>query len=1422
MADCARGRMQAAYALVRTPDPGQILPLQVHGRSALLMVHSRLQHGKFTHLAIPDMMDVTIGSARDNAIVYTVAQVSAHHACLRYTHGAWQLQAVTGAVYVNGKRTRERPLSDGDAVTVMGLTLIPFPGGLAMNHPSDGFSFGTWKPVRLEPEKLRAPVYQQPEITFFSRMPRIQQPVETTQVSAQLPPAMAAEAPAQSALTLAPALTGGLMMMLSGVGSIASLGMLAGNIAVPFLGRKKAREQHELKEKQRQESYRRYLLDTEKLLCARITRGEEMLRSQYPAPSAEAAVLLHDNRHLWQRRIKDEDFLSLRMGTGRIPLACSVELPPAAPGEQEDPLRESLQQFLRRGWALENVPIMLDLRTHQVMGLAGPAPMRAGMQANLICQLALHAAYDEMQLCLLGMPEGKAAEYTRLPHLWSSVGGVRMLDVNDEDIAALLPVLEQEIALRQDDKTHAGELLVIISDSRIASRYVIEHMLLERPLRHVHVMVFAGHSHELPSSCTALIGLKDGRGALRLNNGPRMDFIPDAADALPVGSVTAMLANCRLSHGEGAFSLPDMVPFLQLFGVTIPDSLNILASWKKHAASLSLAVPIGIDEDGQRCMLDIHERGHGPHGLIAGTTGSGKSELMITWILALAAVFSPNEVAFALIDFKGGGMASAFEGLPHLAGIVSNLDGSTVSRSILSVRSELDRRQRLFLEAKRILHTTNMNIDQYQRAFAQGKLPEPMPHLLIMVDEFAQLRSNAPDFLQELIRVAQIGRSLGVHLVLSTQKPSGVVDDQIWSNTNFRICLRVQTAQDSQEMLHKPDAASLKGVGRFLIQYEDVLIRAQSGWTGAPLGPGQSDIPTLEAEELDQLGRAVHRAAWPKEQTAADATTQLDAVLSVIRAAGKAAGLQARPLWMPEMSQAMPLDALKQKYPSQPRPYDMQVLLGGIDLPEQQARCALQLSLCTGKNTLIYGTHGSGKRMLLETLLQSLLPEHPAEELHVYLLDLVGDGLSAYEQLPQVGQVIAHDDSERLSGLMRMLEREIRQRRSILTMAEPDEGLRLQKAGAAHMLVMIHGLSAFLDWVEPQRDALLTLLADGPRYGIHFIATAMNPTGLSTRVTQMFSQLLVLQLASRDDYAMLLGNTGGLFPGECRGRGLIRTDKLHEFQLASPAMDAQAFCAMADVASGSPGAPSIPIMPEQVTSVLLRERMRRMKPLRLPVGIYRDLLSTAYLSGDRSCVFRVIGIQDNLDYFLREWLPALSPACDTALLGTVPDMPGVTQIPPDQWAAYAEALLKDRLAEQDQDDGVTLPKKLTVIAVQDVQALWERLQQDTCPCGDMGSDIFAPLLMKIRPTWRYRFVLCGDANAFSHLHQPEWYQRAAANSDAVYLGEGVKIQYVCPISGKPDMEEEPFPLGYVISCGRARGAMMAGVLPEDTGEEEEW
>ena len=183
---------------------------------------------------------------------------------------------------------------------------------------------------------------------------------------------------------------------------------------------------------------------------------------------------------------------------------------------------------------------------------------------------------------------------------------------------------------------------------------------------------------------------------------------------------------------------------------------------------------------------------------------------------------------------------------------------------------------------------------------------------------------------------------------------------------------------------------------------------------------------------------------------------------------------------------------------------------------------------------------------------------------------------------------------------------------------------------------------------------------------------------------------------------------------------------------------------------------------------------------------------------------------------------ALSPACDTALLGTVPDMPGVTQIPPDQWAAYAEALLKDRLAEQDQDDGVTLPKKLTVIAVQDVQALWERLQQDTCPCGDMGSDIFAPLLMKIRPTWRYRFVLCGDANAFSHLHQPEWYQRAAANSDAVYLGEGVKIQYVCPISGKPDMEEEPFPLGYVISCGRARGAMMAGVLPEDTGEEEEW
>src|SRR5699024_1019418 len=226
----------------------------------------------------------------------------------------------------------------------------------------------------------------------------------------------------------------------------------------------------------------------------------------------------------------------------------------------------------------------------------------------------------------------------------------------------------------------------------------------------------------------------------------------------------------------------------------------------------TLAVPLGVRGTEDYVYLNLHEKAHGPHGLVAGTTGSGKSEILQSYILSLAINYHPHEVGFLLIDYKGGGMASLFRDLPHLLGVITNLDGSESMRALASIKSELARRQLIF-NAFDVNH-----IDDYSKIFRAGEADEPMPHLFIISDEFAELKKEQPEFMSELVSTARIGRSLGVHLILATQRPSGIVDEQIWSNSKFKLALKVQNEADSKEVIKTPDAANITEPGRAYLQ----------------------------------------------------------------------------------------------------------------------------------------------------------------------------------------------------------------------------------------------------------------------------------------------------------------------------------------------------------------------------------------------------------------------------------------------------------------------------------------------------------------------------------------------------------------------------------------------------------------------------
>ena len=294
--------------------------------------------------------------------------------------------------------------------------------------------------------------------------------------------------------------------------------------------------------------------------------------------------------------------------------------------------------------------------------------------------------------------------------------------------------------------------------------------------------------------------------------------------------------------GKGG-SIPKNFSFYEMQKIRDIREWDLMKEYGCSDVTKSMGAPIGIIEGDKLQILDLSDRGnaHGPHGLVAGTTGSGKSEVMLSYLLSLALRFAPTEVSFIVIDFKGGGMADRMEKLPHLAGVITNIDEGELNRSLLSIGAELLRRQRLLPEAD-----VN-NIDSYIHAFKSGRVTDQMPHLIIVVDEFAELKAAHPEFMAGLFNAARIGRCLGVHLILATQKPSGQVSEDIWSNSRFQICLRVASREDSNAVIKSPLAFNIREPGRAYLRVgnNEVFELFQSGYSGVKTADGTTQLDAV-------------------------------------------------------------------------------------------------------------------------------------------------------------------------------------------------------------------------------------------------------------------------------------------------------------------------------------------------------------------------------------------------------------------------------------------------------------------------------------------------------------------------------------------------------------------------------------------------
>ncbi len=1384
---------------------------------------NRQQYG---YMLMPGPITLKVGADAGCDIIYDDPHVARHHLTLRYDGKAWSATVEKGAghIYVNGSLFEGGALRMGDMLFLMGMRMVFLPGILCCNCPD-----GRVKPNRRDIGQVEVPEIDQrdyyrqaPERTYFNRMPRFVKTMEEEKLSVDAPPAQQDMQQQSALLQMGPALTSGLFAMLGGMASMMSVGMMASNLIFPSIGRKKMMERQEAYEKRRREAYRAYLDQLEAQLADMAQRQLQQLQKQLPPAVETAKRLLRDRRHLWDRRRAQKDSMQLRLGEGSWPLKCDITLPPQHFDLTDDPVRAMVDEMRQKKRMLHHAPIGMDLKKYSRIGMAGSGEDLQRLMWQLLVQLTTQLGYDELKLCLMGALPRALRPFARLPHTWSDDGRHHFLAQSETEMNEISQVLEGMLALRRSDMPEEEidrlpRLVVLITETELSQRGVLHRQLLEKKYPGVHVICLGRTTSDLPRQSELVVGVKDGRGELISSEGERFSFAMDGVDTELSRPLVSMMENTLLDMPDTDSRLPDVVPFLQLFGVTQVEELNLMSRYFRNDPARTLAVPIGVDASGETCWLDMHEKAQCFNGLIAGTIGSGKSELIMTIILSLACCFSPEQVNFALIDFKGGSTAQAFQRLPHTVGVLTNLEGGNVNRALKSIKSELVRRQALFDRIKQVKNKTKIDINDYQRMYSAGEVKEPLPHLFIIVDEFAELKSQQPDFMDELVSTARIGRELGVHVLLATQKPAGVINDQIESNVGLRICLRVQSNQDSQDVLKCPDAAMLTGVGRFYMHTGNShgLTLAQSAYTGAPYMNVVEAMSQCVVEVVDRTGYVLRTKNIDNDKPR-NAKTQLAAVVDYICDTAQRARFVTRPLWQPPL-ETQELAVLQRQYPSQAEPWELAALIGEADDPDNQRRVPVRLSLNTGRSTMIYGALGSGKTMTLMAMMQDLLASHTPQELHAYVLDYMNEGLGVKKAAPHVGDVIGEMEDEKLQRLLAMLEKEVERRKQLMGGLLLAGGVpqRLRQAGLCTVLVVIHGMPALQNKLANDMTRLVQLLSVGPQYGVCFVGTMPTASGLSFQLSPHFTQKVVLQMPSDDDYGMLLGSVGRRRPGEMRGRGFIHMgEKLYEFQTAKCRDDVGAFCqSLADAWQGEVAKP-IGLMPKRVDAALLAQSLDRSQPMLLPIGLDGDNVEPVMLSLDKKAVHQVIGANDDVAAFAQSlaMLSAMQGVEPVILdaAGQLGAVPGARVLAGNEIVDFVDELFQWAV---DMKNGLAVPERRRMVLVTDAFALMNRLREINKEINGMevtSWDLLSSLLAKVNPQWLLSFVVCASEGGMSALNMQGWYTAQLNQDNGLWLGSGLG-SYSSALKAKSDVTpgQQAFPWGYVVTNGKAQRVRFA-------------
>lgn len=1401
---------------------------------SLLFANSYSGSGReFTRLNIGNCKEITIGRNENNVICYVNKFVSGKHAVIRKNGDNWSIEDIdsTNGTFVNNKRVNLKTLVAGDVVSIMGLRIVIGYDFISINNPNHQIVYNSDLLTKCpEQELIEVTDEYEQEETFFYRSPRLKRKIEPLSLHVSAPTARQDGEKVPMAMLMGPSMTMGLGSATTGIFSIInavsrnaswtqvvptvtmSFTMLCGMILWPVLTKKYEKKNNLKLEAKRQERYRTYLTEIrDEISRAARTQTEILNENNVSLTDCENIIMLPE-RKLWERSVGQDDFLELRVGIGDIPLYSEIAFPERGFTIDEDILQDDLQALAKEPKILKQVPITFSLLENSVSGVIGDEENVISFVKGLIIRMVATHSYDEVKLVVFSDSDSSYQwEFTKwLPHIWNNEKTSRFYADNENDAKELFSLLDKVMDGYESDETRVPEQFCVIIN---ASKELTQNSETIKKISECGInygLIIINVSDEirnLPKECSKIIEIGTEQSKIYDKNditGQSQNFKADLRMEYDENAVARRLSNIMLDLSSKASELPNMLTFLDMFKVGKIEHLNSLTRWKENNPIVTLKAPIGVDSIGNPFYLDLHEKFQGPHGLVAGMTGSGKSEFIITYILSMAVNYHPDEVAFILIDYKGGGLAGAFEDkekgikLPHLAGTITNLDGAAVKRSLVSIQSELRKRQAIFNQARRVSNEGTIDIYKYQKLYRDGLVSEPVPHLFIISDEFAELKSQQPEFMQQLISAARIGRSLGVHLILATQKPSGVVDDQIWSNSRFRICLKVQEKSDSMDMIKRPDAAELSTTGRFYLQvgFNEFFDIGQSAWCGASYVPSdeqeKKEIPTIQV--IDNLGRVQKELKLANESLQfKQKMKQVVGIVNYLSDLAKDENVSVAPLWLEEIPAMIYLENVLGKYAyKSTEKYVLEAVLGEYDDPFNQSQNIFKLPLTEKGNAIVYGNAASGKELFLTTTIFDLCNRYSPEYLNMYILDFGNETLQNFAHAPHVGDVILSADEEKVLRLMKLLRTTLLEHKKLLSEAGGTYELYYKNntKPLKNIVVIINNFAALNELYEDAVNELAYLTREGTKYGIYFIFTASSTSEVKYRISQNCGQNIALQMNDKSDYVSIVGTVEGTYPSKYPGRGVVKYDHVYEFQVAHICEDSElqevvkAYVEQWNMMYSKVAANTIRVVPEKLTAEDFNDVSYGISDV--PIGI--ELTDVTNKTFDFSEM-------------------VITPVLATEYKKTIPFSNAIKKlfekIPDIHFEVLNEKTSEEKIVEifrmmvfrnnNYKATGDNSEYDRHIYMIEHPKSLFKNLSDD-------GVDKLKILILKCELEYKVNFVFVDDANELKTYSNDEWFKTRYSSTRGIWIGDGFEDQYILKSSlMRRDLRDMKNDIGLVIS-----------------------